>query len=282
MSWFAWAVFAAINFTIYSLVIRTFLRDHGDAKIFAALSDLTLAMFLLSIAIFVDPMFDVRWTHIGLALVASVLYASSSLLLIWGRQLEEVSRISIARQTTTIVLFTGGVLVLDEPFSLPKLLGVALIVAGTIVAFVERGHLQLSKGMGVAVAGSIIAAASSLIGKTIVDDNISPALYVGLVSLLASLWLTIGLPNSIPRMVSEIRTQSYRLLIVSAFLGLSIYSVFRAYQDGEASRVGPVYGTAIIMSVLAGIVFLNERSRIGQKIAGAILAFSGVIALRLL
>lgn len=282
MSWFAWAVFAAINFTIYSLVIRTFLRDHGDAKIFAALSDLTLAMFLLSIAIFVDPMFDVRWTHIGLALVASVLYASSSLLLIWGRQLEEVSRISIARQTTTIVLFTGGVFVLDEPFSLPKLLGVALIVAGTIVAFVERGHLQLSKGMGVAVAGSIIAAASSLIGKTIVDDNISPALYVGLVSLLASLWLTIGLPNSIPRMVSEIRTQSYRLLIVSAFLGLSIYSVFRAYQDGEASRVGPVYGTAIIMSVLAGIVFLNERSRIGQKIAGAILAFSGVIALRLL
>ena len=69
---------------------------------------------------------------------------------------------------------------------------------------------------------------------------------------------------------------------VGLFLGLSIFFLYKGYQVGQASRVGPVYGSSLLITVLAGIVVLGERERVVQKIAGAVVAFGGVILLRLL
>lgn len=54
----------------------------------------------------------------------------------------------------------------------------------------------------------------------------------------------------------------------------------RAYQSGDASRVGPVYASSLILTVVTGIVVLKERDRIGMKLLGTAITFGGVLLLR--
>ncbi len=280
MGWFGYAVLAAVGFSIYSVLIRIALKDRGDAKIFALLSDLTVALFLLAISPLDDTFVHLDLRHALLVFAASGLYAGASVLFIWGRQLEEVSRVSLARQLTTVWIFLGGVVVLGEIFTLTKGMGLALILTGGFVALGFEQGLTISKGLALVLAGTVVGGASSIIGKTIVEDNLSPALYVGTTSLLAALWLFIAFPDRNARIIEEIRIQRWRIPAVSITLGLSVFLLMKAYQSGEASRVGPVYASSLILTVIAGIVVLRERERLSLKLLGTAIAFAGVMLLR--
>jgi uncharacterized membrane protein len=49
---------------------------------------------------------------------------------------------------------------------------------------------------------------------------------------------------------------------------------------GEASQVEPVRSSAVLLSVLAGIVFLKERELLWRKLVGALVAFLGAFLLQ--
>lgn len=267
MSWFTFALIAAVGFAGYSILVRIFLKDGGDAQIFALLSDLAVAVVMLALLPFDRLFVALGLRDVGLIVVASGLYAASSLLFFWGRQLEEVSKVSLVRQLVTIWIFLGGVLVLGEPFSIAKGLGVLLIIGGAVLAVWEGSGFGLSRGLGLVLAGTLTASTSSLIGKTIVEETLSPTLYLGLISALAALWLFIGLPNRIERIAKEWRFHWSRVLIVGGVLGVTVFLLFKAYQIGQASRVGPVYGFSLVLSVLGGILLLGEREHVRLKVA---------------
>lgn len=280
MGWFTYALIAAVGFSIYSVLIRITLKAHGDAKIFALLSDLTVALFVLAVSVF-DRVFirlDVRSTLLVLA--ASGLYAGASVLFIWGRQLEEVSRVSLARQLTTVWIFIGGVAVLGEALTIPKLAGLCLIIAGGILALGIAQGMNLSKGLVLVLVGTILGGTSSIIGKTIVEETLSPTLYISSTSLLAALWLYIVFPDQNRRIMEELRIQTWRIPAVGITLGSSLFLLMKAYQSGDVSRVGPVYASSLILTVVAGIVVLKERDRIGMKLLGTAITFGGVLLLR--
>lgn len=280
MTWFYYALFAAAFFTAYSLLIRIYLHGHGDALIFALLTNVMLGVTLLSFALVGGWYLDLTAARIVLILLGSVLIAAASALITWGRQIEEVSRVSVARQSVVIWIFAGGIMLLGEPFSILKGAGVLFILAGTLVAFWERGHLSPSKGVTLVLAGSLLAGGAGLIAKTMVESTVSPALYAATVSLLAALWLLLVLPRRIERIRSELHLQHWRIAVAGGCLALTNFFLFRGYQVGEASRVAPIYSTSLIFTVLAGVVVLGERNNVRQKVGGAIIALAGVALLR--
>lgn len=280
MGWFAFALIAAVGFSIYSVLIRITLQDQGDAKIFALLSDLTVALFVLAVSLF-DRVFirlDVR--GILLVLAASGLYAGASVLFIWGHQLEEVSRVSLARQLTTVWIFIGGVVILGEALTVPKVAGLMLIIAGGALALGMAQGMKVSKGHLLVLVGTILGGTSSIIGKTIVEDMLSPALYISSTSLLAALWLFIAFPDQNRRIMEEKRVQTWRVPAVGFSLGSTLFLLMKAYQTGDASRVGPIYASSLILTVIAGIIILKEHERIGMKLLGTAITFGGVLLLR--
>src|SRR3712207_5088894 len=221
MDWFWYALLGAVSFSVYSLLVRQFLKDRGDAQIFALLSDFATALVLFALT----P-FDRVFVRLGLAdgllvLLASGLLAAASALFIWGRQLEEVSRAEIVRQTMIVWAFLGGVLLLAERFSPAKALGAALVLLGSAVAFWRRDQVALTKGLLLILAGAVLAGGNSLINRVIVKDHLSPTLYSGATFLLASLWLLLALPDIARRMVSELRLQRARVAAVALPSGLS-------------------------------------------------------------
>ena len=281
MTWFYYALLAAVIFTIYSLLIRIYLQDHGDALIFALLSNVVLGCTLLAFAMLGGWYLRLSESRVLLILLASVLFACASALITWGRQLEEVSRVSVARQSAVIWIFVGGIMLLGEPFSVMKVAGVLLILAGTLIAFWERGHFSASKGVVLVLGGSALAGAAGLIAKSMVESTVSPALYAAITSLLAALWLIAVLPRRIERLRAEIRLQHWRIAVAGGCLALTNFFLYRGYQVGEASRVAPIYSTSLIFTVLLGVMLLGERDNLRQKIAGAAIALTGVVILRL-
>lgn len=281
MTWFYYALLAAVIFTIYSLLIRIYLQDHGDALIFALLTNIVLGCTLLSFAMLGGWYLHLSDSRILLILLASVLVAAASALITWGRQLEEVSRVSVARQSVVIWIFAGGIMLLGEPFSVMKAAGVLLIMAGTLIAFWERGHFTASMGVLLVLGGSALAGGAGLIAKSMVESNVSPALYAAIISLLAGLWLFAALPRRLERVRAEVRLQHWRLGVAGGCLALTNFFLFRGYQVGEASRVAPIYSTSLIFTVLLGVVLLGERDNLRQKIGGAVIALTGVAILRL-
>lgn len=280
MGWFTYALLATVGFSIYSVLIRITLKDRGDAKIFALLSDLTVALFVMAVSLFDQTFINLDARGLLLVLAASGLYAGASVLFIWGRQLEEVSRVSLARQLTTVWIFIGGVVVLGEALTISKVAGLGLIVAGGMVALGIAQGLKLSKGLALVLIGTVIGGASSVIGKTLVEDTLSPTFYISSTSALAALWLYIVFPDPNRRIGEELRIQTWRVPAVGITLGTTLFLLMKAYQAGDASRVGPVYASSLILTVIAGIVVLKERDRIAMKLVGTAITFAGVLLLR--
>jgi bacterial/archaeal transporter family protein len=281
VDWFWYALLAALCFSAYSLLVRRFLRDGGDAQAFALVADAATALLLFALTPFDRLFVRLGVRGVLLVLLASVLLAAASALFTWGRQLEEVSRTEVVRQTMLVWAVLGGVLLLGERLTLPKALGAALVLAGSATAFWRREHLALSRGLLLVLGGAVLAGGSSLLNRVVVQDRLAPTLYGGVTFLLGALWLALALPGGAGRAAAELRRQRWRVAAVAVPSALSIFLVMRAFQAGEASLVTPVYNASLLFSVLAGVALLGERDQLRQKLLGVAVAAAGILLLRL-
>jgi uncharacterized membrane protein len=60
---------------------------------------------------------------------------------------------------------------------------------------------------------------------------------------------------------------------------ISVYVFTAALRYGDSGKVTAVYQGMLVTSILAGIIFLKERSDIGKKLIGAAITIIGVIIL---
>jgi uncharacterized membrane protein len=98
-----------------------------------------------------------------------------------------------------------------------------------------------------------------------------------------SIITAIIFPKSIKN-VKEFLTikKSNFYIMIAAFLGsIGCISYFISLKTGgEISQVGPILQSSMILTVLIGIIFLNEKERLIQKLISAVLMFVGVVLLR--
>jgi uncharacterized membrane protein len=70
--------------------------------------------------------------------------------------------------------------------------------------------------------------------------------------------------------------------INAVFIYLTYICIMRAYElGGEVSRMYPIQQTESILVPLLGIILLKERQRIPVKVIAAIIAFLGIILVKL-
>jgi drug/metabolite transporter (DMT)-like permease len=280
MDWFFYATVASISFTVYSIIIRKYLQ-HSDAKIFAVISNTITGMLLLIVTPFFPFHFSLQPLDYFLILIASILFAVSSMLFTLGRKMEEASIVSVIRQTSVLWIFLGGLFIFHEPLSFAKGIGVLLLMSGTVVALWDKNNLNLSRGEVYIFIATITLSIDSLIAKNIVGDKLSPAFYSALTLFIGNLFLLPFLKQKRERIVKEIKQQRWHIVTVSVFLAISILSLLIGYQSGDISKVYPVYNSYVILTVIAGILFLQEKADLKQKILGSFIAFCGVVLLRM-
>ena len=282
MSWFIFSLLGAICMTAYGLAIRLFLKDKGDSKTFTFITTLFGGLALLLLLPFEKLKYLFTPQIIFVLLFLSLLYALTDLSFIRGRQLEEVSIVSILVQLGNFWALIGGALFLKEPLTFYKILGVGLIILGSVLLVWHKQKISLSKGKYYVIIGTILFTINSFADK-VFSPYFSASLYKAILFMLEALMLfTFFLPNRITSIKKEFKRQGKTIIFVRPFLSLAVFFLFRAFQaGGEASKVLPVYSLSLVFSVIAGVLFLNEKDNFLKKLTAMVLVLIGTYVLQL-
>ena len=191
-------------------------------------------------------------------------------------QLGTVNKVTPIDKSSTVLTMLLSILLLGEAAHWNTLLGMGLILAGTLGMLQRKPRERASSGWGWlpwAVLSAVCASLTSILGKvgmTGVDSYVGTAIRNMVVLAMAwALVLGLGLQREIP----TLSRKNWGFLAVSGVsTGLSWMFYYRALQEGPASVVAPIDKLSILVTV--GFSCLVLRERLSRRAAAGLLVLT--------
>jgi len=195
-------------------------------------------------------------------------------------KLIESSENSILSSSQRIWALFGAFIFLQEKFSMQKIIGTLIILAGIMLAQWKKTRFIFNKGAMYAILAAVFYAITEIISFYILRgfDANSFIVYSSLLPVIA---LIILKPKTLNKFRFYLKpSRALNISAVSINDILATIFIFYAYQIGRnASLIGPLMATQTIVSVLLAIIFLRERGNLVNKLLGAIVVVAGIILL---
>ena len=199
-------------------------------------------------------------------------------------QLGDVNKVVPIDKSSTVLTILLAFLLLREPVSLPKGVGVVLIAAGTFLMLEKRDVAagQAKGGWLFYAAGSAaFASLTSILGKmgiSGVESNLGTAIRTGVVLVMA--WIMVFAAGK-QRALKGIPGRELGFICLSGLAtGGSWLCYYKALQDGPASVVVPIDKLSILVTVaVSALVFRERLTR--RSAAGLALIVTGTLAMLL-
>lgn len=202
-------------------------------------------------------------------------------------QLGPVSRVTPIDKSSTILTILLAFLFLNEVPGTWKLIGLALLAAGTILMVQRRGGQETEQtGTGkswifYAVLSAVFAALTSILAKVGIqgiESNLGTAIRTIVVLVMA--WGIVLLRKKQVNL-HVIDRRSWLFIVFSGLAtGFSWLCYYRALQEGPASVVVPVDKLSILVTIAFSRVFLCERLP-KRALAGLLLVVGGTLLMLL-
>lgn len=186
----------------------------------------------------------------------------------WSGPTEEQRQHAVANWKRMIEI---AVILLREPISLWKLIGLLAITGGTLLMIQKKEKTTESIGVSwliYAVLSAVFASLTAIFGKigiTGVESNLGTALRTGVVLLMA--WLVVFVKGK-QTAVRQVPGKELIFIVLSGIAtGASWLCYYKALQDGLASVVVPIDKLSILVTIaFSYVVFqetLSKRAGIG-------------------
>lgn len=282
MDWFGFSLISNLSLAAVLLLQKPVLnRKEVDPFAFAIYFQLLIALFALPLAIYSGIRIENFSTILPLIGLMPFFYAFGNILFYQGMKLSEVSKVGIVMTTVPLCTFLGGVILLEESFSLAKTLGLLAIITALLLLSWQKGVLRLERGLGYVLLSSFLFAGAFLIAKQVIDNFSSPFLYQIFGFGLPGILVGVLQPKSIPKIRALFSRRVQFLTFLSALsLITTSFSTLTAYRlGGEISRVIPIVRASAIVVVIFSYLFLRERKDLLKKFIAALLVISGVALL---
>lgn len=261
------AFFAGVTAILAKCGIRETDSDTATAiRTIVVLAFSWLMVFLVGSQSQIVQISATTWTFLilsGLATGASWLCYFRALQLGNINQVVPIDKCSIV---LTVVL---AFVLLGEPISLLKLVGLVAIGGGTLLMIQKKADATQAKGfrwLVYAVLSAVFASLTSIFGKigiTGVESNLGTALRTGVVLVMA--WGMVFLQGK----QKNLRGISHRELGFIALSGVatgaSWLCYYKALQEGPASAVVPMDKLSILVTI--AFSWLVFRERLSKKAA---------------
>jgi drug/metabolite transporter (DMT)-like permease len=271
------AVVSAALFGAMTVALRVALRRSSDAELGAAVTIGTACVLAVALAIAAGPD-DLPLGELSLFLLAGVLApGGSQLLFTMAVRDAGASRASVVVGTAPLVAVAIALLVFDEPFRLPLVVGAVLIVAGGIALVLERGRPEHLKAVGLAFAFACTAlfAARDNFVRWFSGETTIEALPGAATTLLGGTLVATAYLLAARRGIPSVRGAS-PFLAVGLLFGLSYVALFEAYYRGRVSVVSPIVATETLWGVGLSALLLRRTELVGRRLAlGAVLIVAG-------
>lgn len=198
-------------------------------------------------------------------------------------QLGDVNKVTPVDKSSTVLTVLLAFLLLREPISGPKALGILCVGAGTWLMIEKKAGQEEKRGpwLPYALGSALFAALTSILGKLGVqgvDSNLATALRTGVVLVMA--WVMVAVTGKVGLLKTLPREELGFLCLSGLATGASWLCYYRALQEGPASVVAPIDKLSILVTVAFSALVLHERlsARAG---AGLALITGGTLAMLL-
>ena len=202
-------------------------------------------------------------------------------------QLGPVSRVTPIDKSSTILTILLAFLFLNEVPGTWKLIGLALLAAGTILMVQRRGGQETEQtGTGkswifYAVLSAVFAALTSILAKVGIqgiESNLGTAIRTIVVLVMA--WGIVLLRKKQVNLHVIDRRSWFFIVFSGLATGFSWLCYYRALQEGPACVVVPVDKLSILVTIAFSRVFLRERLP-KRALAGLLLVVGGTLLMLL-
>lgn len=198
-------------------------------------------------------------------------------------QLGDVNKVAPIDKSSTVLTMVLACLFLNEAFSANMLIGMVLILAGTMLMIQKKeGDAPAGKSRSWfvwAVLSAVFASLTAILGKVGiqgVESNLGTAIRTVVVLILA--W-GIVFGRGLHKEIGKIDKKSWLFLALSGLAtGLSWMLYYHALQEGSASIVAPIDKLSILVTILFSFILLKEK--LNRKSAvGLVLLTAGTLLL---
>lgn len=208
-------------------------------------------------------------------------------------QIGDVNKVTPIDKSSTVLTMILAFLVLNEPITLTKFIGMIGIGVGTYMMIVKK---DLGDSSGVtksdvetsikgkswlfyALLSAAFASLTSVLGKigiTGIESNLGTAIRTIVVLIMA--WVVVFVTKK-QGDVKNIDKTSWIFIILSGITtGLSWLCYYRALQDGPASIVVPIDKLSILFTISFSYIFLKEKLNT-KSFIGLIIIIIGTLTL---
>lgn len=207
-----------------------------------------------------------------------------------GNKTYEVSAVSIREplsQLQIVVAVLIGVLLFGESLALVDMFGIALIViAGLILSFVKKADsYEVTPPVFFLILLYVFVSAGVSALDKMSLNYMEPHLYMFFTFFIANTVLVFFINKERFTKIKEVLNDRARLktMVILSFMFLaSYYTALLCYKYFDFSVAYPILKLTAVLTAVAGMIFLNENNGWRLKVLAVIIAFVGVIFIKIL
>ena len=274
-------ILATVFTQLYKVSTKT-LKKSGALTVLLQLIAGITALVLCPLFEFKFPTDIKVYVMLGIAII---FYAISDRMNTTVRSGIEASTFSMLKQLSTTFMIFAGFIFLKEQFILTKFIGVMLIIFSNLLIFYkkpeDKGKFKFNKYIGLGILANI-AYTIALFLDVNISDNFNLPLYVATTLMIPSLLIMVFERIKPSDIKNEFIEGNKKAIIVTAISwAVMIIVQLRAYQLGNVTIIAPLCALAVILNVIVGYIFQNEKDNLLKKIIAAILIIISVILIKI-
>lgn len=274
-------ILATVFTQLYKVSTKT-LKKSGALTVLLQLIAGITALVLCPLFEFKFPTDIKVYVMLGIAII---FYAISDRMNTTVRSGIEASTFSMLKQLSTTFMIFAGFIFLKEQFILTKFIGAMLIIFSNLLIFYkkpeDKGKFKFNKYIGLGILANI-AYTIALFLDVNISDNFNLPLYVATTLMIPSLLIMVFERIKPSDIKNEFIEGNKKAIIVTAISwAVMIIVQLRAYQLGNVTIIAPLCALAVILNVIVGYIFQNEKDNLLKKIIAAILIIISVILIKI-
>lgn len=272
---------AIIAGTGYKLINKYVLKET-EPYAFALITNIVSAVifFLLALNTFSFPKEPMAWIVLGIASILWTIIAVSTLI---SYKATDVSIREPLSQSKTIIALILGILFLREAVSAGRIIGTIVIFLGItlLIYHPERRFGRLSdKGVKWTLFAALLSAFVAIADKAALKW-FSLETYGFLVYFFPSIILLFFLSKRTHQVRHLLKTKWKSALAGIALALTAYYFTLKAFSVADVTIVYPLLQLTALLTVIGGLIFMNEREHMWQKIIAVVIIIAGSIILKI-
>lgn len=280
-NWLLYVLLYLVLATAFTQFYKIATKSLKKAGALTVLLQMTAGLTALLLCPFFEFKFPTDISVYVMLGISIIFYAISDRVNTTVRSGIEASTFSMLKQLSTTFMIFAGLIFLKEEFVLTKFIGAMLIIFSNVLIFYKKGKIEFNKYILLGILSNMSFTVALFLDVNI-SDHFNLPFYVALTLIIPALLIMIFERIKPSEIKNELTNGNKKAILITAISwAITIIVQLRAYQLGNVTVIAPLCALTVMLNVIVGYLFLNERDNLLRKIISAILIIISIILIKI-